>query len=59
MSAITSIGIANPRHRQDQTTAAEIVTAALQLKPAEKRLLKSVYRATGIEYRHSVVSDFL
>ncbi len=58
MSAITSIGIANPRHRQDQTTAAEIVTAALQLKPAEKRLLKSVYRATGIEYRHSVVSDF-
>jgi alpha-pyrone synthase len=57
-TAITAIGIANPRYKQHQHTAADIVTTALQLKPAEKRLLKSLYRSTGIEYRHSVLSDF-
>lgn len=57
-TAITAIGTANPAYRQHQAKAAEIVAEALQLKPVEKRLLKSIYRATGIEYRHSVIEDF-
>ncbi|VVC74913.1 Alpha-pyrone synthesis polyketide synthase-like Pks18 [Aquicella siphonis] len=57
-SAITAIGTAAPAYKQSQQAAAEIVAKALQLPPAETRLLKSVYRATGIEFRHSVISDF-
>lgn len=57
-SAITAIGTAAPPYRQSQRAAADIVVKALQLPPAETRLLKSLYRSTGIEYRHSVISDF-
>lgn len=57
-SAITAIGTAVPIHKRDQKTAAEIVANALNLKGAEKRLLRSVYKSTGIEFRHSVMSDF-
>lgn len=56
--AITAIGKAIPAYKQSQQVAAEMVANALQLKPAEKRLLKSVYRSTGIENRYSVMSDF-
>jgi len=56
--AITSIGTANPKYKQSQAETAELITAALNLKSAEKRLLKSVYRATGIEQRYSVLSDY-
>src|SRR5579885_42052 len=58
-SAITAIGTAVPPHRQSQQAAAEIVANALELKPAEKRLLKSVYRSTRIDYRYSVMSEFI
>lgn len=58
ISAITAIGTAVPIHRQNQRQAAQVVTHALNLKPAERRLLNSVYQSTGIEYRHSVLSDF-
>lgn len=57
-SSIVAIGTAVPTYKQSQQKAAEIVAAALRLNPVEKRLLKSVYRSTGIEYRHSVMSDF-
>lgn len=56
--AITSIGVANPKHKQEQQYVAELVAETLALKPAERRLLKSVYKSTGIEYRHSVIGDF-
>lgn len=57
-SAITAIGIANPAFKRPQAETAELIAIALNLKPAEKRILKSVYKATGIEYRHSVLSDY-
>jgi alpha-pyrone synthase len=57
-SAITAIGTANPRFQRPQMETAELIIAGLKLKPAEKRLLKSVYKATGIEKRHSVLSDY-
>lgn len=56
--ALIAIGTANPIYKQTQSQAAEMVAKALNLKPAEARLLKSVYRSTGIEFRHSVISDF-
>ncbi|MEO8401122.1 MAG: type III polyketide synthase [Gammaproteobacteria bacterium] len=57
-TAITAIGIANPKFKRSQMETAELLIASLHLRPVEKRLLKSVYRATGIEQRHSVLSDY-
>jgi predicted naringenin-chalcone synthase len=56
--AVTAIGTANPTYRNHQLATAELIIAGLNLKPAQKRLLRSVYKATGIEYRHSVLSDY-
>ncbi len=57
-SGIIAIGTAVPKYKREQSGAAEVVATALQLSAAEKRLLKSVYKSTGIEYRHSVIADF-
>ncbi len=57
-TAITAIGIANPPFRNTQLDSAELVSDALHLKPAERRLLKAIYKASGIHYRHSVLSDY-
>jgi alpha-pyrone synthase len=56
--AITAIGIANPKFKLDQKEAADLVSTMLKLTAAEKKLLKSIYRATGIDYRYSALSDF-
>lgn len=58
MAVITSIGTANPAYKRSQLETAALVSAVLDLAPAEKRLLKSIYKATGIEFRHSVLSDY-
>jgi alpha-pyrone synthase len=58
MVAIAAIGTANPAFKNHQANTAELISAGLDLKPAEKRLLKSVYKATGIEYRYSVLGDY-
>lgn len=57
-SAIVAIGTANPKYKQLQVRTAEQIAMSLNLTPAEKRMLKSVYKATGIEHRHSVLSDY-
>jgi predicted naringenin-chalcone synthase len=57
-TAIIAIGTANPSYKRLQADTADLITVSLNLKPAERRLLKSVYRATGIEQRHSVLSDY-
>ncbi len=57
-AVITGIGTANPEFKQFQAKTAEIITNSFNLKPSERRLLKSIYRGTGIEQRHSVLSDF-
>jgi len=57
-AAITGIGIANPEFVRKQQDAADLITAGFYLKPAEKRLINSVYKATGIEKRYSVLNDF-
>lgn len=57
-TAITAIGTANPQYKRTQNETAELVCASLDISPAKKRLLKSIYNATGIEHRHSVLSDY-
>ncbi len=57
-TAITAIGTANPKYTRPQAETAELIAIGLNLSPAERKLLKSVYRATGIEQRYSVLSGF-
>jgi len=57
-SSITAIGIANPAFKRLQREAAELIADVLYLKPSERRLLKSVYKASGIDQRYSVLSDY-
>ncbi len=58
MSFITSIGTANPTHRFTQQTIANFMVVASNLQDDEARKLRALYRATGIETRHSVLSDY-
>lgn len=55
---ITAIGTTNPAYKRAQLETADLISAGLNLRPAEKRILKSVYKASGIEYRHSVLADY-
>jgi predicted naringenin-chalcone synthase len=58
MAYITSIGTTVPPHRFSQMALADFMTRAMQLDEADKRRLKTIFRASGIRWRHSVVSDY-
>lgn len=58
MSFITSIGVANPEHKLSQSVIADFMVRAMQLDDNDARKLRSLYRLTGIETRHSVLSDY-
>lgn len=58
ISAITSIGIATPKYKQSQQETVKFISTLLNLTPAKKRILTAIYKATGIEYRHSVLNDY-
>lgn len=55
---ITAIGTATPDYKRPQAETAELLAELLNASPAKKRVLKSIYQATGIDYRHSVLSDY-
>lgn len=55
---ISCIGTANPPHRIAQQDIAEFMIRAHQLKNGERERMMALYRATGIEYRYSVLSDY-
>lgn len=57
MAAITSIGTAVPPYKQNQQAAADLVSGFLNLNPADKKLLKILYKFTGIKYRNTVIAD--
>ncbi|MCL9684826.1 type III polyketide synthase [Legionella maioricensis] len=57
-SNITAIGVANPLYRRAQHEIAELIAAGCYLKPSQKKVLKAIYKASGIEYRHSVIADY-
>jgi predicted naringenin-chalcone synthase len=58
MSFITAIGTAVPPNRFKQDVIAEFMTKAMLLDYAASRKLKTIFRASGISYRHSVLTDF-
>ena len=57
-SYICAIGTALPPHRLSQATIAEFMIRALALDEAAARRLRVLYRATGIDARHTVVPDY-
>ncbi len=58
MAAITAIGTANPAFSQAQSEVAIFMSKAFALDKSEARRLQAIYRATGIERRYSVISDY-
>lgn len=58
MSYITAIGQANPQHRFRQEEIADFMIRAMQLNDHESRKLKTIFHASGIDYRHSVIEDY-
>jgi predicted naringenin-chalcone synthase len=57
-SKITSIGIANPPYKRNQNEVAELISSSFSLKPRQKKLLKAIYKSSGIDTRYSVISDY-
>lgn len=58
MSFITAIGTATPVNKFSQGTIAEFMIKTMQLNAEDARKLRAIYRMTGIETRHSVLSDY-
>jgi prepilin-type processing-associated H-X9-DG protein len=58
MSYITAIGTANPAHRFSQSQIADFMMRAMKLNNGDARKLRTVFRASGIEFRHSVLEDY-
>lgn len=58
MSFITSIGTATPPHALAQSAVAEFMVRAMQLGSEDARKLRTLFRATGIETRWSVIDDY-
>jgi len=57
-SYITAIGTATPKNKANQQQASRILADVLNLEEREGRKLGVLFRATGIESRHSIVEDF-
>lgn len=47
-----------PRNKISQKTLSEFMIRHLPLDEEQEKLLKLLYRASGIQYRHSVIKDF-
>jgi alpha-pyrone synthase len=58
MSFITAIGTATPANRFPQSTIAEFMLRSMKLTNGDSRKLKAIFKASGIEYRHSVLEDY-
>ncbi len=58
MSYITAIATANPLHKISQTHIADFMIRAMQLDEPDARKLKVVFKASGIDTRHSVLEDY-
>jgi predicted naringenin-chalcone synthase len=58
MPFITHIGTASPKFKHSQLDILEFMLQKTELNPAESRMLKLMYKMSGIETRYSVLSDF-
>ena len=57
-SLISGIGVANPSNKFSQTDLANFMNQAHGVVNGSEVKLKALYRATGIKYRYSVLSDY-
>jgi predicted naringenin-chalcone synthase len=58
MSYITTIGTANPENKFSQEALANFMIKAMQLDHEGSRILKALFKASGIATRHSVLDDY-
>jgi len=58
MSYITAVGTATPENKFSQNTLADFMVKAMQLDYENSRKLKTIFRASGIETRYSVLDDY-
>lgn len=57
-SHINSIGTANPPFKISQQESLDFISQCLDLNIEEKNKMAALYRATGIDFRYSVLEDF-
>lgn len=57
-SFISSIGTAVPPTRVSQKDLSEFMIRHLPLSGENEKMVRLLYRASGIQYRHSVIDDF-
>lgn len=55
---INAIGTAVPSHKIKQTEIVNFMAKAHQMSSEAKHRLRALYRASGIQFRHSVLADF-
>lgn len=58
MSYLTSIGIAVPQNRFEQSKIGKFMTRAMQLDYENNRKLNAIFRSSGIAHRYSVLEDY-
>ncbi len=58
MSFITAIGTANPQFRFSQDTIADFMLHTMELQNGDSRKLQTIFKASGIAYRHTVLEDY-
>jgi prepilin-type processing-associated H-X9-DG protein len=58
MGYITSIGTANPTTKVSQATIAEFMVNVMKLSQNDSRKLRTIFKASAIESRYSVIDDY-
>ncbi len=58
MSFITAFGTANPSNQFSQLALADFMVRSMQLTHDDERKLRTIFRATGIDNRYSVLADY-
>ncbi|WP_454780762.1 type III polyketide synthase [Legionella sp. WA2022007384] len=57
-SKITAIGVANPPFKRTQDEIADLISVGFHLDEVQKKVLKKIYKSSGIETRYSVLTDY-
>ncbi|TAH19127.1 MAG: type III polyketide synthase [Cytophagales bacterium] len=55
---IKAVGTANPATKIAQAQISQFMAKAVGLNAVEERRLRMIYRATAIDFRHSVIEDY-
>ncbi|MBT1704220.1 type III polyketide synthase [Chryseosolibacter indicus] len=58
MSLITAIATATPDNKFTQSVIADFMLRKMTLHNGDSRKLKTIFKLSGISYRHSVLSDY-